>query len=83
MNLPVKKVENHTYNLKYGTADSTSRRNSGDAYVLQPWQVWRKRLRSYVLKCFHRLRTFAFQNPNVSKNGDKRNGHISSSRKTI
>jgi|GEM_PF-6463454 len=28
MNLPVKKVENHTYNLKYGTADSTSRRNS-------------------------------------------------------
>ena len=33
MNLPVKKVENHTYNLKYGTADSTSRRNSGDAYV--------------------------------------------------
>lgn len=32
MNLPVKKVENHTYNLKYGTADSTSRRNSGDAY---------------------------------------------------
>ncbi len=33
MNLPVKKVENHTYNLKYGTADSTSRRNSGDAYA--------------------------------------------------
>lgn len=33
MNLPVKKVENHTYNLKYGTADSTSRRNSGNAYV--------------------------------------------------
>ena len=32
MNLPVKKVENHTYNLKYGTADSTSRRNSGEAY---------------------------------------------------
>ena len=32
MNLPVKRVENHTYNLKYGTADSTSRRNSGDAY---------------------------------------------------
>ena len=50
MNLPVKKVENHTYNLKYGTADSTSIRNSGDAYVLQPWQVWRKRLRSYVLQ---------------------------------
>ena len=35
MNLPVKKVENHTYNLKYGTADSTSRRNSGDAYDYQ------------------------------------------------
>ena len=26
-----------------------------------------KRLRSYVLTCFHRLRTFAFQNPNESK----------------
>lgn len=36
MNLPVKKVENHTYNLKYGTADSTSRRNSGDAYIFWP-----------------------------------------------
>ena len=48
MNLPVKKVENHTYNLKYGTADSTSRRNSGDAYVLQPWQVWPKgRLKAF------------------------------------
>ncbi len=34
MNLPVKKVENHTYNLKYGTADSTSRRNSGNAYAM-------------------------------------------------
>ncbi len=34
MNLLVKKVENHTYNLKYGTADSTSRRNSGDAYAM-------------------------------------------------
>ena len=34
MNLPVKKVENHTYNLKYGTADSASRRNSGNAYVI-------------------------------------------------
>ena len=32
MNLPVKKVENHTYNLKYGTDESTSIRNSGDAY---------------------------------------------------
>ena len=26
-----------------------------------------KRLRGYVLTCFHRLRTFAFQNPNESK----------------
>ena len=42
-----------------------------------------KRLRSYVLTCFHRLRTFAFQNPNVSKNGDKRNGDTGSSRKTV
>ena len=83
MNLPVKKVENHTYNLKYGTADSTSRRNFGDAYVLQPWQVWRKRLRGYVLTCFQWFPTFVFQNPNKSKNGDKRNGHIGSSRKTI
>lgn len=33
MNLPVKKVENHTYNLKYGTADSTSIRNRGGAYI--------------------------------------------------
>ena len=33
MNLPVKKVENHTYNLKYGTIDSASRRNSGDAHI--------------------------------------------------
>ena len=32
MNRPVKKVKNHTYNLKYGTIDSASRRNSGDAY---------------------------------------------------
>ena len=32
MNRPVKKVENHTYNLKYGTIDSASRRNSGEAY---------------------------------------------------
>ncbi len=39
MNLPVKKVENHTYNLKCGTADSASRRNSGNAYVLRPLQV--------------------------------------------
>ena len=32
MNLPVKKVEKHTYNLKYGTIGSASRRNSRDAY---------------------------------------------------
>ena len=43
----------------------------------------RKRLRGYVLTCFQWFPTFVFQNPNVSKNGDKRNGHISSSRKTI
>ena len=40
--------------------------------ALQNW-LWhrpaqrRKRLRSYVLTCFHRLRTFVFQNPNESK----------------
>ena len=55
--------------------------------VLQMWAwhrpAWRKRLRSYVLTCFQWFPTFAFQNPNVSKNGDKRNGHISSSRKTV
>ena len=33
MNLLVKKVENHTENLKYGTIDSASIRNSGDAYI--------------------------------------------------
>ena len=33
MNRSVKKVENHTYNLKYGTIDSASRRNSGEAYI--------------------------------------------------
>ena len=43
----------------------------------------RKRLRSYVLTCFHRLRTFVFQNPNVSKNGDKRNGDTGPGRKTV
>ena len=32
MNRPVKKVENHTYNLKYGTIGSVSIRNSGDAH---------------------------------------------------
>ena len=42
-----------------------------------------KRLRSYVLTCFHRLRTFAFQNLNVSKNGDKRNGDTGPGRKTV
>ena len=42
-----------------------------------------KRLRSYVLTCFHRLRTFVFQNPNVSKNGDKRNGDTGPGRKTV
>ena len=42
-----------------------------------------KRLRSYVLMCFQWFPTFVFQNPNKSKNGDKRNGHISTSRKTI
>ena len=56
MNLPVKKVENHTYNLKYGTADSTSRRNSGDAYVLQPWQVWREGTEKVIrLECLREL----------------------------
>ena len=45
--------------------------------------VVRKRLRSYVLTCFHRLRTFASQNPKVSKNGDKRNGDTGSGRKTV
>ena len=39
MNLPVKKVENHTYNLKYGTADSTSRRNSVNAYAMPKWSA--------------------------------------------
>ena len=34
--------------------------------------VFRKRLWSYVLT---RCQRFAFQSPNVSKNGDKRNGH--------
>ena len=43
----------------------------------------RKRLRSYVLTCFQWFPTFVFQNPNKSKNGDERNGHISTSRKTI
>ena len=42
-----------------------------------------KRLRSYVLTCFHRLRTFAFQNLNVSKNGDKRNCDTGPGRKTV
>ena len=42
-----------------------------------------KRLRSYVLTRFERLSTFVFQNPNESKNGGKRNGRISSSRKTV
>ena len=42
-----------------------------------------KRLRGCVLTCFQWFPTFVFQNPNESKNGDKRNGHISSSRKTI
>ena len=32
MNRPVKKVENHTYNLKYGTIGNASIRNSGDAH---------------------------------------------------
>ena len=35
-------------------------------------RVFRKRLWSYVLT---RCQRFAFQSPNVSKNGDKRNGH--------
>ena len=35
----------------------------------------RKRLRGYVLTCFQWFPTFVFQNPNESKNGDKRNGH--------
>lgn len=35
-------------------------------------RVFRKRLLSYVLT---RCQRFAFQSPNVSKNGDKRNGH--------
>ena len=34
-----------------------------------------KRLRSYVLTCFHRLRTFAFQNPNSHQSG-RRHGHL-------
>ena len=42
-----------------------------------------KRLRGCVLTCFQWFPTFVFQNPNESKNGDKRNGHISSGRKTI
>ncbi len=32
MNRPVKKVENHTENLKYGTIGSASRRNLEDTY---------------------------------------------------
>ena len=43
----------------------------------------RKRLRSYVLTRFQWFHTFVPSNPNVSKDGDKRNGHISSSRKTV
>lgn len=35
-------------------------------------RVFRKRLWSYVLT---RCQRFAFQSPNVRKNGDKRNGH--------
>ena len=42
-----------------------------------------KRLRSYVLTRFQWFHTFVPSNPNVSKDGDKRNGHISSSRKTV
>ena len=42
-----------------------------------------KRLRSYVLTRFQWFHTFVHSNPNVSKDGDKRNGHISSSRKTV
>ena len=42
-----------------------------------------KRLRSYVLTCFQWFPTFVFQNPNVSKNGDKRNGDTGSGRKTV
>ena len=52
-----------------------------------PGKIWsyvfRKRLRGYVLTCFQWFTTFVLQNPKVSKNGDKRNGHISSSRKTV
>ena len=54
-----------------------------EVYVNGVNKHYRKRLRGYVLTCFQWFPTFVFQNPTESKNGDKRNGHIGSSRKTI
>lgn len=42
-----------------------------------------KLLQGYVLTRFQWFHTFAFQNPNVSKNGNKRTCNAESSRKNV